>query len=152
MYDETSETKLEWVSAVPGDIPNQSVIYEDRSHGDAMYVVKVIDGSETEGGLYETNKSCAEYVKQILVGQGVPKCVSTFEFLVLKQGRCYATLSYTAYTAIILFQGRYSLSGKTSYHRIVKSRSREIGFYTYSIALKFDRYLLPVKLREIVKV
>ena len=38
-------------------------------------------------------------------------------------------------------QGLYSLSGKTSYRQISKSRSREIGCYDYRTALKFDRHL-----------
>ena len=46
----------------------------------------------------------------------------------------------------------YSLSGKTSYHQI--SRSREIGCYNDRIPLKFDRQLdsgaaeLPVKFQS----
>ena len=38
-------------------------------------------------------------------------------------------------------QGLYSLSGKTSYQQIGKSRSREIGYHNDRIALKFDRHL-----------
>ena len=92
MHENTPETTLEWVPAVPGDIPDQAVIFGGQSENDAMYVAKVTDGSTTEGGLYKTNKQCAEYVKHNLFGTNEPKCIPTFEFLVLKQGECGATL------------------------------------------------------------
>ena len=90
MYKNTSDTILQWVPAVPGHIPDQAVLFENRSPGDGMYVVKVIDGSTTAGGLYETNKPCAEYLEVVsLEGPFNPKCVPTFEFLVLKRGKCH---------------------------------------------------------------
>ena len=87
MHQSTSRTILEWVPAVPGDIPDQAVIFEERSQDDAIYVVNVIDGSEMEGGLYETNKACAEYLD---FSPYLAKCVSTFEFLVLRPSEFYA--------------------------------------------------------------
>ena len=85
MYESTPVIALEWVPAVTGNIPDQAVVYESRSQDNAMYVVKVIDGSNTEGGLYETNKPCAEYLYFGIKKEA--KCVPSFEFLVLKHGK-----------------------------------------------------------------
>ena len=93
MYKKTPTTKPQLVSAVPGHIPDQAVIFGGRPQNGNMYVVSVTDGSTTEGGLYETNKSCAEYLEFNLFGPNVPKCVSTFQFLVVRQGKCYLWLS-----------------------------------------------------------
>ena len=61
MYEDTTDESMHWVTAVPGHIPDQAMIYEWRSRDDIMYVVGVIDGDSTVPGLYETNKSCAQY-------------------------------------------------------------------------------------------
>ena len=90
MHENTPDKILQWVPALLGHVPDQAIVFENRSPGDAMYVVKVIDGSTTEGGLYETNKPCAEYLEVIsFAGPYNPKCVPTFEFLVLRRGECY---------------------------------------------------------------
>ena len=86
MFNNTPETTLEWISSVPGVIPVQSVIFEQRSDNEAMHVVRAIDNEYVEGGLYETNKSCAEYFQYYPKSSRGPKCVSTFEFLIIKDG------------------------------------------------------------------
>ena len=93
MYENTPGKILEWVTAVPGQIPDQAVVFEERSENDAMYVVNVIDGSENEGGLYETDKPCAEYLDFNFFRANVPKCMQTFEFLVLREGECGSKLA-----------------------------------------------------------
>ena len=65
MYHTTPGTVLQWVPAVSGHIPDQAVIFANRSQDDIMYVAKVIDGSITEAGLYKTNKVCAEYLEYV---------------------------------------------------------------------------------------
>ena len=85
MFESTPGITLEWVPAVLGNIPDQAVIFEYRSQDDAMYVANVIDGSKTEGGLYETNEACAAYLFYLIFTKEA-KCLPTFEFLVVKHG------------------------------------------------------------------
>ena len=66
MYENTPNTILQWVPAVPGHIPHQAVIYGKSSRDNVMYVVKLVEGSTKTLGLYETNRSCAEYLLKLL--------------------------------------------------------------------------------------
>ena len=83
MYERMPNRKLQWVRAVPGYIPDQAVIFEKRSHGDAIFVARVIDGSITAKGSFVSGNSCAEYLQH---GTRQAKCMPTFDFLVLKRG------------------------------------------------------------------
>ena len=64
---------------------------------------------------------------------------------------CFVLLCYLCQFTNIR-QDLYSLSGRTSYRKI--SRSRKIRIYTFSVALQFDRHLgssaaeMPVKLQS----
>ena len=88
MYEAVPGRLLHRVTTEPGRIPDQAVIFEKRSEDDAMYVVKVSNGTCTQLGIYETNKPCAEYLNTPL---GERRCVPTFKFLVLKYGE-YASV------------------------------------------------------------
>ena len=87
MYENTPDTVMQWVTAIPGHIPDQAVVYEERSRNDIMYIVAVTYGSSKTPGLYETDKSCAEYWHY----PDGPECFTTFEFLVLKHREYPAT-------------------------------------------------------------
>ena len=81
MYEVMPNRKLQWVRAMPGHIPDQAVIFGNNTHGDAMFVVRVNDGSITAGS-FVSGKSCAEYLQY----DTQAKCIPTFDFLVLKRG------------------------------------------------------------------
>ena len=102
MYANTIYTVLEWVRSVPGHIPEQAVIFENRSPNETMYVVKMTDGSITEGGLYETNKLCAEYLNFIRLGYVEAKCVSTFEFLVYRHCEYLTLITINCVTGLLV--------------------------------------------------
>ena len=91
MYENTPAAELQWVTAVPGHVPDQAVIYEKRSSNDIMYVVAVVDGSSRTPGLYETGKTCAEYEKY----QHGAQCLSTFQYLILKRREYAPSLDTT---------------------------------------------------------
>ena len=74
---------LEWVAAVPNHVPNQAVMFENRSNTDAMFVARVSSTWVSVGGSYIPNKSCVEYK---LSSSGV-LCTQTFDFLVFKHGK-----------------------------------------------------------------
>ena len=83
MYENTPSTILEWIAAVPGHIPEQAVMFENRRHGDAMFVVNVHVRTPNRGGIFVVNNTCAEYY--ISTGNEIG-CLPTFDFLVLKHG------------------------------------------------------------------
>ena len=107
MYHSTSGTVLQWVPAVSGHIPDQAVIFENRSQDDNIFVVKVIDGSAMEAGLYETNKTCAEYMEYVHLLEQTPRCSSTFEFLVAQHGERTTMPQVTKYCLTIACLGAY---------------------------------------------
>ena len=83
MYENTPSTVLEWTVSVPGYIPEQAVMFENRSHGDAMFVANVHVRTSTKGGIFVSNSTCAEYY---ISNDNEIGCLPTFDFLVLKHG------------------------------------------------------------------
>ena len=79
----TSGTNFEWKKAEPGHIPDQAVIYGKGSEGDVMYVAYVIDEDWSHSGVFQTNDSCAEYLKDDYDSE--TSCSPTFKYLVLTQ-------------------------------------------------------------------
>ena len=78
MHERMSNTELIWMRAVPGHIPDQAVMFANRSHNDTMFVVRVNGGSFI--GSFVPGGSCAEYYFKW------PRCTTTFDFLVMKYG------------------------------------------------------------------
>ena len=97
MYENTPNAVFEWMTAVPHHIPDQAVVYDKHSRDETMYVVNVVTGPSKTPGLYTRNRSCAEYLEYVrTTGDLEPRCVSSFEFLVLKHGQYTAMLHNTA--------------------------------------------------------
>ena len=61
MYEHTPWTVLEWIAAVPGHIPEQAVMFENHSQGDAMFVANVRLATSRKAGMFISNSQCAEY-------------------------------------------------------------------------------------------
>ena len=78
---------LEWIAAVPGHIPEQAVMFENRSQGDAMFVANVHLATSNKAGMFISTSNCAEYY---IYAPHTVDCSPTFDFLVLKRGK-YAT-------------------------------------------------------------
>ena len=121
MYHKTLGTVLQWVTAVSGHIPDQAVIFKNRSQDDNMYVVKVTDGSTMEAGLYEINRTCAEYLKNVNLLQQTPRCSSTFEFLVVQHGECTTMPQVTKYC--------FTIASSGAYHQVASIRLRRDCIY-----------------------
>ena len=83
MYENKPGTILEWIAAVPGHIPEQAVMFENRSDGEAMFVANVHVRASNKAGSFVSNSTCAEYYIRKFNEVG---CLPTFDFLVLKHG------------------------------------------------------------------
>ena len=83
MYENTPSTLLEKTAAVQGYIPEQAVMFENRSHGDAMFVANVHVRRSNKGGIFVSNSTCAEYYISVDNQIG---CSPTFDFLILHYG------------------------------------------------------------------
>ena len=99
MYEHTPGTVLEWIAAVPGHIPEQAVMFENHSQGDAMFVANVRLATSRKAGMFISNSQCAEY--HIRKKQSVG-CSPTFDFLVLKRGK-YATWRQVTIRNVLAF-------------------------------------------------
>ena len=106
MYESKPGTILEWIAAVPGHIPEQAVMFENRSDGEAMFVANVHVRASNIAGSFVSSSTCAEYYMPASNEVG---CLPTFDFLVLKHGES-ATIC-NGLCPMITMNTKYDFSG-----------------------------------------
>ena len=82
MYESSLMTEQEWVAAVPGQIPDQAVMFGNHSDYGAIFVAR-IDTVPHNVGSFASKGSCAEYYSG---------CTEQFSFLVLRHGESTKTM------------------------------------------------------------
>ena len=90
MYESSSWTVLQWVTAVLCTIPDQAVKFDNCTEMDAMFVARVYVHS-LRVGAFTSSHPCAEYYRL-----NRAQCANQFEFLVLKHSESAKTLQCPA--------------------------------------------------------